>query len=66
MVSDEGVHSRGAFDPRVDFTAQRPEVDWLGQQRLGAVLQRLALGVGVAIGRDHDDRNIRPQRLGFG
>ena len=31
------------FDPRFDFAAQRPEIDRLGQQRLGAALQRLAL-----------------------
>ncbi len=41
------------------------EVDRLGQQRLGAALQRLAFGLRVAIGGDHDDRNVRSRSFGF-
>jgi hypothetical protein len=52
---------RGVVDPHVDFAAKSPGVDWLGQQRLGAILQRLALGLRITISGDHDDRNIRPQ-----
>jgi len=29
----------GALDPPVDFAAQRPEVDWLSQQRLKAAVR---------------------------
>jgi len=47
-------------DPRVDFGAESREVDWLTEERLGAACQRPPLGVLVAIGRDHDDRNVRP------
>ena len=48
----------GAFNSHVDFAAEHPEVDWFGQQRLGAVLQSLAFGLRVAIGGDHDDRDV--------
>ena len=41
----------GAFDPHVDFDAERLEVDRLGQQCLGAVLQSMTLGFRIAIGR---------------
>jgi len=61
-----GMQSCGAFNPTIDFTAERPKVDWLGQKRLGATLKRPALGFRVAIGRNHNDRNIRPYRLRFG
>ena len=40
---------RGAFNPHIDFAAERPKIDRLGQQHLGTVLQRLALGLWVAI-----------------
>ena len=33
----------------------------IARQRLGTVLQRLALCLRVAIGGDHDDGNVRPQ-----
>ena len=56
----------GAFNPHVDFTAERSKVDWLDQQRLGAVLQRLALRLLVAIGGDHDDGDVRSQCFGLG
>jgi hypothetical protein len=51
---------RGALNTAVDFSAERPEVDGLCQQRLSAALQCLPLGLSIAIGRDHDDRHIRP------
>ena len=46
----------GAFNAHVDFAAERPEVDWLCQQRLSTVLQSLAFRLRIAIGGDHDDR----------
>ena len=55
-----------AFDPHVDFTAERSKVDWLGQQRLGAVLQCIALRLHIAIGGYHDDGDVRSQSLGLG
>src|SRR5450759_2620801 len=55
----------GPFDPRIDFAAKRPEVDWLSKQRLRTVLQRLALGLRIAIGRYHDDRYVGPHGLRF-
>ena len=48
--------SCGAFNSHVDFAAERPEVDWFGQQRLSTVLQSFAFRLRVAIGGDHDDR----------
>ena len=64
VVDDEDARCHAASpEPRFDLAAQRGEVDRLGQQRLGAVLQRLALGLGIAIGGDHDDRHIRARRL---
>jgi hypothetical protein len=33
----------GAPDPNVDFAAQYPKINWLGQKRLGAILRRLPL-----------------------
>jgi hypothetical protein len=49
----------GAFNPHIDLVAERYKVDRLGQKRLGAILQCLALRLHVAIGGDHDDRDIR-------
>ena len=48
----------GAFNARVDFAAERPKVDWFGQQRLSTVLQSLPLRLRIAIGGDHDDWHI--------
>ena len=60
------VWSCGAFNPHIDFAAERPEIDRLSQKRLGAVLQRLALRLRIAISSDHDDWNIRPHGLRLG
>ena len=35
----ESVSLGGLFDPRVNLAAERREIDWLGQERLGAALQ---------------------------
>jgi len=43
--------SCGLLDPRVDLATKHHKIDRLGKKRLGAALQRLALGLGVAIGR---------------
>jgi hypothetical protein len=32
---------RDALDAAIDFRAERSEINWLGQQRLSAILQRL-------------------------
>ena len=58
--------SRSAFNPRIDFTAQNPEIDRLGEKRFSAILQCLALGLGIAIGGDHDHRNVGSYGLGLG
>src|SRR5438093_13164252 len=50
---------RGPRDPAVDFTAKRNKIDRLGQKRLGTAFQSFSLGNVIAVGRDHDDRNIR-------
>jgi class 3 adenylate cyclase len=55
-----------AFNARLNFGAERPEVDRLGQQRLGTVRKCLTLGLWVAVGGDHDDGNVRRQRFGLG
>src|SRR5215831_14367940 len=56
----------GAFDPRADFAAKHPKIDRFCKKRFRAALQCLALGVRIAIGSDHNDRNIRSSCLGFG
>src|SRR5262249_1817866 len=58
--------SGGTLDPRIDLTAKRRKVDGLGQKCVGTVFQRFALCVSIAIGRDHDDRNVRSSGLRFG
>src|SRR5664279_3819911 len=60
------MRSCGALNPRFDFAAKRPEIDRLGQKCLGAVFQRLALRLRIAISSDHNDRNIGPHGLRFG
>jgi hypothetical protein len=60
------VLSCSPSDLYVDLAAQRAEVDRLGEKRLSTALQRLALGVGIAIGGDHDDGNIRPGSFRLG
>src|SRR5712672_3398662 len=52
-----------ASDPAVDFAAKRGKIDRFGQQRLGTAFQRFSSGIGVAIGGDHDDGNVRPRRF---
>ena len=42
------------------------EVDWLGQQRLGSILQRLPFSIRIAMGADHDDWHIQSHSLGLG
>jgi hypothetical protein len=57
--------SRCALNPRIDFVAERTKIDRLGKKGLSAILQRLALGLRIAIGRDHDNWNVRPHGLGL-
>ena len=59
---DRGGHAASPSRASISL-AKRREVDRLGQQRLGAALQRLALGLGVAIGGDHDDGHVGPRGL---
>jgi hypothetical protein len=61
LINVDGFQrSKGAFNALLDLTAQRSEIDWLGQKCLGAILKRFALGLSVTVSRDHDDRNIWP------
>ena len=46
------MRSCGAFNPHVDLIAERRKADRLGQKRLSAILQRLALRLRVAVGSD--------------
>ena len=66
FVPKADIPTLRALDPRVDLTSKRAEVDRLGEKRLCAALQCLALGLGIAIGGDHDHRDIRSGRLGLG
>ena len=54
--------SCGAPNAAVNLAAQRPEVDRFGQKRLRAILERLTLGVRIAVG----SRNIRANGLYLG
>ena len=61
----DGENSRGScglLNPCVDLLAHLLKIDRLGQQSRRAPLDRLPARFGVAIGRDHDDRNIGPRR----
>src|SRR5207237_10389923 len=54
------------FNPDIDFAAESAKINWLGQKRLSAVFQRLTLRVCIAVGRDHNNWNVRPHGLCFG
>ena len=58
--------SRGTFDPCFDLVPQQYEIYRLGQERFCAALQRLALRLRIAVGSDHDDRDVRPCRPRLG
>jgi hypothetical protein len=58
--------SSRAFNPQVNLTAECHKVDRLGQQRFSAVLLRLTFGLRIAVGRDHDDRDVRACSLRLG
>ena len=67
VVDDQDPCGHAARSTRVSISLRSiDEVDRLGQKRLGAILQRLALGLRIAIGGDHDDRNIGPHGLRLG
>ena len=53
-------------DAQINFIPNDRKIDRLGQESVSAVGQRLALGVGIAVGGDHDDGNVRPRRLRLG
>ena len=53
---------RSPFDSRIDLAAKCPKIDGLGEKR-SALLQRFGFGLGITIGRDHDDGNVRPYRF---
>src|SRR5262249_6713769 len=65
LASQNCIELGGLGDPRVDFAAKHPKVDRFGKKRLGATIQRLALGLCVAIGGDHDHRDVRSKLFGF-
>ena len=67
VVDNQNPCGHAARSTRVSISLRSDhEVDRLGEQRLGAIFQRLALGLGIAIGGDHDDRDIRSGSLGLG
>jgi hypothetical protein len=51
--------SCGAFNLPVDFAAEHYKVDRLSEKCLSAILKRFALCLRIAIGSDHDDRDVR-------
>jgi hypothetical protein len=69
-IADIG-HSRtvclgSPFDPRVDLTAERGEINRLGEKRISAAFQSFGFGLGITIGSNHDDWHylvIKPQEL---
>ena len=46
------------FNPRVDLAAKDAEINGFCKKRLGTTFQGLALGLGVPIGGDHNNRDI--------
>ena len=55
--------SCGLSDAHIDFIPDDGNIDRLGQESVGAIGQRFAPGVGIAIGGDHDYGNVRSCRL---
>jgi hypothetical protein len=55
-----GRWSCSPFEPHVDFVPQQRKIDGLGQQPGRAAFDRLAPGLGIAIGGNHDDGNVGP------
>jgi len=52
---------------RSKFSGISPSMpDRLGQKRLSSMLKHPMFSVRIAIGSEHDDRNIRPNRLCLG
>src|SRR5205823_3575344 len=56
------LRSCGLLEPRIDLMAQQREIDRLSQKTNRAALDGLAPGVGIAIGGDHDHRDLGPLR----
>ena len=50
----------------INLVAQHPEVDRLSQKCLGTILECLSLGLCIAVGCNHYDRNVWPHGLGLG
>src|SRR5260370_37927030 len=48
------------YDPTVDLSAKRHEIDRLGEKRLRAAFQGFPPGIVVAVDRAFDDGNVRP------
>ena len=65
-VAKRVLRLRGPFDARSDLATECAKVDGFGEKRFGAALQCRALGVGVSISGDHDDRHVGSGRLGLG
>jgi len=57
--------SSSTIHSEVDLITQDPKIYRLGEKRFGAALQSLALGLGITVGGDHDDRNVGPRGLRF-
>src|SRR5579859_3509035 len=53
----------GLLKSSVDFLSQDAEVDRFRKQSDGPTLERLAFGVLITIGRDHEDRHFWPRCL---
>ena len=59
------VKSGGACNACIDYATMCPKSMGLVKKCFGATLQRPALGVGIAISGDHDDRYIGSSGLCF-
>ena len=55
----------GPCHTAVDLAAKRDKIDGLGQKRLGTAFHGFSPGIRVAIGRDHDDGDVRSCCLGL-
>ena len=53
-------------DTAVDLAAKSNKIDGLGQECLGTAFQGFSPVIRVAIGRDHDDWDVRSRCLGLG
>src|SRR5262245_37745938 len=65
LESEHYVQLRCLGDPCVDFATKHPEIDGFCKKSFGAAFQGLLFSLGIPVGGDHYDRDVRSNRFGF-